>query len=200
MSPYGSGTDPCNGVTSVCEGPFGGMFDSLHVDFHNGKAWTEDATPFATVVGVAAVGLASWAVAGLIVGGGEVAVPAAAAAARGFQSSSGGTFDSVQNAAGGTVWTSTGLINQNDVSRIVNSALYTGQQIAILTGVHGGPDGEVEEEGQFLKDDINRFSKLPGVSVLDYLTTPAAQISSLLNSSGITIGAFCNSGVCLQGK
>ena len=196
MSPYGS--DPCNGVTSLCEGPMGGMFDSLHIDVKNRTITTEDATPFETVVGLAMVGAASWAVAGLIVGGGEVALPAAAGAARGFQSpTQGGTFDDVTNAAGGTVWTSTGNIDINDVQTIVNSTPAS-QTINILTGVHGYPDGSVVQDAQLFLDDVNAFGGSPNVSVYNVLSLGPSQISSLLNSAGVTIGAFCNSGKCLE--
>jgi hypothetical protein len=45
----------------------------------------------------------------------------------------GGVFTSTTNAAGGTVWTSKGLIVQSDFASLVNGGLYSGE-VNILTG------------------------------------------------------------------
>jgi RHS repeat-associated protein len=124
----------------------------------------------------------------------------AAVAARGggFFSRLGGTFSDEANSAGGTVWTSVGDINQNDVARIVDGALYRGEtSINIITGVHGYAGGTTKVASELFRQDLQRFGSIPGVSVFDFTAlTPAAR-GSLLNGPGTTIGAFCNSGACL---
>jgi RHS repeat-associated protein len=126
-------------------------------------------------------------------------ITADAVAARGsFQSSSGGIFTAETNKVGGTVWTSQGLINQNDVGTAVNNAMTRGSgPINILTGVHGYADGSTPVEANFYSADVARFGNLPGVTIVNFPATPDAQINGLLNGSGTTIGAFCNSAACL---
>lgn len=119
-----------------------------------------------------------------------------ATASRGM-SDLGGIFSSDLNAEGGQVWTSEGAVNQNDVANVVNSVLYNDQEINILTGVHGGPDGTMIADANMYLDDVTVFRNLPGVNVYNIMEMTDAEISSVLNSPGTTIGAFCNSGACL---
>ena len=60
-------------------------------------------------------------------------------------------MSSQTNAAGGTVWTSSGLIGQADVAAALNSAAYTGGDINVLSGVHGFADGTWEAVPGFFK-------------------------------------------------
>jgi uncharacterized protein RhaS with RHS repeats len=112
-------------------------------------------------------------------------------------SSLGGIFSSQTNAAGGVVVTSTGSINQNDVAPYVNSGMYTGS-VNIITGVHGQSNGTTTPDISLYNADVVRFGSLPGVTIYNYPTMTGDEINSLLNGSGTTIGAFCNSGACLS--
>ncbi len=120
--------------------------------------------------------------------------------ARGL-SESGGIFSSETNAAGGTVWTTVGKINQNDVGTMVNSAMTGGaSEINILTGVHVYADGTTEVEAQFFQADVAKFVDLDNVNVLDWDSVSSAQLQGMVNGPGTTIGAFCNSGACMASK
>jgi hypothetical protein len=119
-----------------------------------------------------------------------------AGAARGM-SEFGGIMASETNAAGGTLVTFAGGINQADVAGAVNSAMYSGGDINILTGVHGLPDGTMIPDASFFQADQAAFGGLPGVSVQDISTMSDSQISNTVNGPGTTIGAFCNSSACL---
>jgi hypothetical protein len=120
-----------------------------------------------------------------------------AAAARGI-GQLGGIFTSTTNAAGGTVWTSEGLIVQSDFASLVNSGLYSGE-VNILTGVHGLADGTTIADLSLYEADVATFGKIPGVNVYNLSSMTPGQIGSLLRGPGTTIGAFCNSGACLLG-
>ena len=140
--------------------------------------------------------IAAVAVMAEILGGwvlGDVA--AEAGGARGL-SDLGGIFSSETNAAGGTVWTSEGAISQNDVAGLVNSGMYRGE-VNILTGVHGEASGATVVDRSFYEADVARFGNLPGVNVYNFPEMTASKITELLNGSGTTIGAFCDSGACL---
>jgi RHS repeat-associated protein len=117
---------------------------------------------------------------------------AAAGAARGL-SEFGGIFSSQPTAAGGQLYTSTGLISQGDVAGIVNSAGYAGGDINILSGVHGLPDGTVTPQVGFYNADMATFGNLPNVNVYDFMSMTDAQVTSVVNGPGTTIGGFCNS-------
>jgi hypothetical protein len=108
----------------------------------------------------------------------------------------GGIFSSSTNAAGGQVWTSVGDISQNDFASLVNSGLYTGE-VNIITGVHGMADGTTIVDSSLYQADINAFGHMSGVNVYNFPDLTPAQINSILNSRGTTIGGFCNSGACL---
>lgn len=121
----------------------------------------------------------------------------AASAARGVMSDFGGIFESETNAAGGEVWTSTGGVSQADVGNIVNSAMYDEGPINILTGVDGFADGTMAANPSFYEEDLGMFGNLPNVNVYNLPEMTPDEISSILSGPGTTIGAFCNSGVCL---
>jgi len=117
-----------------------------------------------------------------------IAAEDAGAAARGL-SRHGGVLSSEANEAGGTVWTSTGRISQNDVAPIVNSGLYSGD-VNILTGVHGLPDGSTLVDASLYADDVARFGNLPGVTVHNLPDLAPEEITSLLRGPGTTIGGM----------
>lgn len=108
-------------------------------------------------------------------------------------SAEGGIFTKTTNAAGGDVITSVGNITQNDVATHVNSALYNGD-VNILSGVHGTPEGLMPPEPSFFASDVARFGDIEGVTVHDITAMSTDEITSVLQSPGTTIGAFCNSG------
>jgi hypothetical protein len=132
---------------------------------------------------------------------GEVAATAAdtAATAQRGLSDLGGVFTDSTNAAGGKVWTSDGLINQNDVAPLVNSGMYGEGDVNILSGVHGEADGTMTADQSLYQADRDRFGSLPGVNVHDIATMTPEQIQAIVNGPGTTIGAFCDSGACLLG-
>ena len=67
----------------------------------------------------------------------------------------------------------------------------------ILSGIHGFADGTVEPDVGLLDADIAEFGGISGVTVHNITTMGEAAITNLLRGAGTTIGAFCNSGVCL---
>ena len=109
----------------------------------------------------------------------------------------GGIFSSSTNSAGGTVWTSVGTISQKDIGPLVNSGLYQGD-VNILSGVHGFTDGSMVTDLSLYTSDVKVFGNTPGVNVYNVPTMTSNQIQNILNSPGTTIGAFCNSGICLK--
>ena len=114
-------------------------------------------------------------------------------------SEAGGIMSLETNAAGGTVWTSVGLIKQDVVAGAVNNAMTAGSsEINILSGVHGYADGTMKAASEFLTADQAAFGSLPGVTVHDMTTVGPAQLSNMVNGPGTTIGAFCNSAACFS--
>lgn len=101
------------------------------------------------------------------------------------------------NAAGGRLFTSTGAINQNDFAGIVNSGVMRGDDVHILTGAHGLPDGSIIADAGLLADDVARFGSLPGVRIHDLPSITPAQIRAVLSRPGTIIGGFFDSGACL---
>jgi len=124
-----------------------------------------------------------------------------AGALRGFRSAKGGIFESTTNGAGGEVWTSDGGIDQGDVNQIVQKSRYISPdgEINIISGVHGEPSGQTASAPGFYGSDVSRFGNTPGVNVYDFNRMSPNEIRGLLNGPGTTIGAFCNSGICLAG-
>jgi RHS repeat-associated protein len=109
-----------------------------------------------------------------------------------------GIFESKVNAAGGDVVTSTGSIVQREFGSFVNSGLMKGNDVSILSGVHGNAAGDISPEPQFFADDMSQYGGIDGVTVYDFMTMTEAQVVEVINGPNTTIGAFCNSGVCLE--
>jgi len=70
-------------------------------------------------------------------------------------------------------------------------------EIIILSGVHGFADGTYASAPEFLAADQAAFGNIPGVAVHDFSTLSGTQVNNMINGSGTTIGAFCNSGACI---
>jgi hypothetical protein len=102
------------------------------------------------------------------------------------------------NAADGRVFTSTGTIKQADFQGIVETSLMREEEVQIISGVHGYPDGTMEAHPTFFKDDMNRFGNLPGVTVYNLPDMSVEGIQAILENPGNIIGGFCNSAECLR--
>lgn len=80
---------------------------------------------------------------------------------------------------------------------IVNSSLIRGDDVHILTGVHGLPSGKMIPDASLYADDVARFGDLPGVTVHDVASMSPGGISDVLQRQGSVIGGFCDSAACL---
>ncbi|WP_426744950.1 RHS repeat-associated core domain-containing protein [Myxococcus faecalis] len=108
-----------------------------------------------------------------------------------------GFFSMSKNAAGGEVWTSSGVIRQEDFATYVNSGLYKGD-VHILTGAHGELNGTISAEARFLVQDIEEFGDYAEVHFYDVSRMTPEGISDVLQKAGTVIGAFCHSDICLK--
>ncbi len=90
-----------------------------------------------------------------------------------------------------------GTINQGDFAGIVNSALMRGDEVHIISGAHGLPDGSLISDAAMYADDVERFGSMPGVTVYNLPLMTPGSVKQVLEGSGTIIGGFCNSGVCL---
>lgn len=126
------------------------------------------------------------------------AVVATNTGSRGLSNLGGIIEETGTNAAGGRIFTSSGAINQNDFAGIVESSLMKGDQVSILTGAHGLPNGALIADASMFADDVAAFGKMPGVSVHNVASMSPAEISAVLQRPGTIIGGFCDSGACLS--
>ena len=108
-----------------------------------------------------------------------------------------GAFTLKTNQVGGKLYTTRGIIKQNDFATLVDAALSRGETVNILTGVHGGETGRMVGAIRFRIQDVARFNR-PGVIIWNIDTMTTSEITRVLNSTDTTIGAFCRSGICLQ--
>ena len=102
-----------------------------------------------------------------------------------------------RNSAGGRIFTSSGPINQNDFAGIVNNGLMRGDDVHILTGAHGLPNGTMVADARMYADDVARFGDMPGVTIHDVASMSPEAISGVLQRPGTIIGGFCDSTACL---
>ena len=112
----------------------------------------------------------------------------------------GGYFKKTENASGGQVYLSNGVIAQNDFVSYVDGGLYRGDNIEIISGAHGFPDGSTKADYGMLKFDVDKFGSLPGVTVHDVNKLSKKEMTDLLEGPGTIIGGFCNSAACLNKK
>ena len=120
------------------------------------------------------------------------------ASKRGLNDYGGSLDETSRNSAGGRVYTATGKIDQNDLTGPVQGAVMRGDDVNILTGVHGTPDGSTIPHRPFFEDDMTTFGDLPGVTVHDISRMSDDEVQGVLNKPGVVIGAFCDSRACLE--
>jgi hypothetical protein len=128
---------------------------------------------------------------------GGVPISEGVAPIRGLSQYGGVVSEQGTNAAGGRVVTSSGPISQDDFAGFVNSGVMRGDDVHVLTGVHGAPDGSMVPDVTLYADDVARFGDLDGVTIHDVATMSPAAITEVLESPGTIIGGFCDSAVCL---
>ncbi|MCI4061491.1 hypothetical protein MRQ36_02420 [Micromonospora sp. R77] len=136
------------------------------------------------------------AASGGVVAGSRLLRPATASS-RGISQFGGVISEEGVNAAGGRLFVSSGEIAQNDFVGIVNGALMRGDEVHIISGAHGLPDGSLISDAGFYADDVARFGSLPGVTVHNLPSMSPAEVQQVLQGPGTIIGGFCNSAVCL---
>ena len=81
----------------------------------------------------------------------------------------------------------------------MQSGVMRGEQVNILSGVHGEISGVMRADLSLFHADVLKFAQYPGVNVYNMteLITNPLQLRTILNSSGTTIGGFCHSTACL---
>ena len=113
--------------------------------------------------------------------------------ARGINRFGGFMFEDGTNAAGGRVYVSKGGINQGDFASTINSGMMQGDEVHLLTGVHGFDDGRALPHREFYDADFKRFGRLPGVNVHDMAAMSSDEIREVMEKPGRVIGGFCDS-------
>ena len=104
-----------------------------------------------------------------------------------------------ENAAGGALHTATGGIAQKDFGGLINSSLMKGDDVHLLTGTHGAPDGTHLPDSTMYDDDVNAFGDLPGVTVHNFPAMSTDEVKAVLEKPGTIIGGFCDSKAVLAG-
>lgn len=128
------------------------------------------------------------------------ASPAARVAAnsgRGLGDLGGVISQTGRNGVGGRIFTSNGPINQNDFAGIVNNGIMRGDDVHILTGAHGFPNGTMVADASMYADDVAKFGDMPGVSVHNVASMSPEAIRGVMQRPGTIIGGFCDSTACL---
>ena len=116
----------------------------------------------------------------------------------GAVNSRGGYFTESSNAAGGRVFLSTGEIKQGDFASFVDDGVAAGEDVHIITGAHGYPNGNIGLGDEFYRADMRKFGRLPGVK-LHYLPSMTEnEIEQVMQGQGVIIGALCHSALCLE--
>jgi hypothetical protein len=120
-----------------------------------------------------------------------------ASSSRGLNELGGIVSWSGENAKDGQIYTSTGTIAQRDFAGIVDTALMKGEEVHILTGAHGLPDGSWKADPSMYAEDITAFGKFKDVSVHDFPSMTADDVYDVLERPGVIIGGLCESDACL---
>jgi hypothetical protein len=95
------------------------------------------------------------------------------------------------------LYTSTGMISQNDFAPIVNSGMMRGDEVHIITGAHGFPNGSILPDAAMHAQDVARFGELEGVTIHNLPSMTPAEVQQVLRGPGTIIGGFCDSAACL---
>ena len=131
-------------------------------------------------------------------GSSKKSAPSDRGSGRGLNKYGGSLDETSSNAAGGRIFTSTGAIDQDDLTPIVQSAVMRDDEVHILSGVHGFADGTTEGHRAFFDEDVVAFGDLPGVSVYDIDSMSPAEVGAVMEKPGTIIGGFCESRACLK--
>jgi hypothetical protein len=107
-----------------------------------------------------------------------------------------GAFTLRINQVGGKLFTTRGLIIQDDFAMLVDETLSRGETVNILSNAHGFVEGQMTVAIKFYTSDVARFLR-PGVFIRNTDAMTTSEIIQVLNSTETTIGAFCYSGICL---
>ena len=102
-----------------------------------------------------------------------------------------GLFYSMKNKQGGEVYVSTDMISSNDFANIVGNANGI-TKVNIISGIHGDDLGRVAEDISLYFDDIRDFQN-PNVNVYNYMEMDFDELSDVINSTDLTICAWCYS-------
>lgn len=95
---------------------------------------------------------------------------------------------------GKEVYVSTGNIRQSQFVDIVDSL---SGRVAVLSGMHGGPDGNlfVEFNGvkgtQLLNEDIKKWEKVENVNIYDISILNSNDINQIINENDVTVCGWC---------
>ncbi|WP_092546166.1 RHS repeat-associated core domain-containing protein [Actinoplanes derwentensis] len=126
-------------------------------------------------------------------------VEAAAEAKRASRAAAAPKFTAHTNAAGGEVYLTDQLVDQSDFRKLVHDARRDGDEVHILSGSHGTPEGKLVYERDFYEKDVEAFGYFQNVHVYDVATMSDAEITKVLRSPGTIVGGICFSSRCLAG-
>ena len=73
-----------------------------------------------------------------------------------------------------------------------------GDEVHILSGVHGSPQGGIRADIRILNEDVEAYAQLKGVHVYDMSVMTPEQVLNVVTSPGTVIGATCHSEIVLQ--
>lgn len=105
------------------------------------------------------------------------------------EANSHGSFYSIKNRNGGEVYVSSDEIGALDFADIVSEA--NGKaNVNIISGVHGDKNGNISVDLSLYLDDVRDFET---ANVYNYAELDAKQICDIINSSDLTICAWCYS-------
>jgi len=101
-------------------------------------------------------------------------------------------YFSVPNWGGGRTWISVDEIEQKDFARLVKAGIRDDGQVTILTGAHGGPNGEFKPDRNLFQEDLKRWkNQTDNVKIIDISKINLQQIKIVINRPGRVICGFC---------